>query len=207
MTNSATQSSNQPTIQDQISLNKIMKSILKDRVLWYDGEITFTSDQLLDFIVGGGVIEDKIHIAALDEEVIKFKKLHPSVKLNVKRELDHVDQTWNIPDSYKDININKYVQARFVDLINKREETGKDFSENEVMERLNRIETELELYKEYDMDIIIKAIIYIIDVFKNNGVVWGTGRGSSCSSYILYLIGLHSVDSVKYELDLNEFFK
>ena len=184
-----------------------MKTILKDRVLWHDGSVSFTSDQLLDFIVGGGVVEDKIYATVLDEEIIKFNKLHPTLSLNVKRDLDHVDLTWNIPDSYKAININKYVQAKFLELITKHENAGKPFTEAEVMARIERIEKELDLYNEYAMEIILKAIIYIIDVFKDNGVVWGTGRGSSCSSYILFLLGLHSVDSVKYDLDLNEFFK
>jgi len=46
-----------------------------------------------------------------------------------------------------------------------------------------------------------------VNIFEENKVVWGTGRGSSCASYILYLIGIHQVDSVKYDLDLGEFFR
>ena len=43
------------------------------------------------------------------------------------------------------------------------------------------------------------------DTEKNSS--WGVGRGSSVSSYCLYLIGIHMVDSIKYNLDIQEFFK
>jgi len=42
---------------------------------------------------------------------------------------------------------------------------------------------------------------------RKNNLVWGVGRGSSVSSYLLYLIGVHKVDSYKYRLDIKEFLK
>jgi DNA polymerase III alpha subunit len=48
---------------------------------------------------------------------------------------------------------------------------------------------------------------YLVDTLRKNNVVWGVGRGSSVASYILYLIGVHKVDSIKYNLDINEFLK
>jgi DNA polymerase III alpha subunit len=38
-------------------------------------------------------------------------------------------------------------------------------------------------------------------------VLWGVGRGSSVASYCLYILGVHKVDSIKYELDIHEFLK
>jgi DNA polymerase III alpha subunit len=38
-------------------------------------------------------------------------------------------------------------------------------------------------------------------------IVWGVGRGSSCSSYLLYLLGLHEVDVVKYDVDISDFIR
>ena len=54
---------------------------------------------------------------------------------------------------------------------------------------------------------IFKTLLYIIDTFKSQNVFWGVGRGSSCASYILYLIDLHLVDSVLYDIPMEEFFK
>jgi DNA polymerase III alpha subunit len=184
-----------------------MKNILKDRVLWYDGSVTFSADQLADFVLNGGQITNGIHVDALNEEVKNFNKFNPSLILNVKRDLDHLDTTWNIPESYKNININKHIQEKLIAEIEKLESKGEPLSDAQVNMRIDRVKTELDLYKEHDMYIILKTIIYIVDTFKMNNVVWGTGRGSSCASYILYLIGLHNVDSVKYEVELKEFFK
>ena len=40
-----------------------------------------------------------------------------------------------------------------------------------------------------------------------NNVVMGVGRGSSVASYVLYLLGVHKIDSIKYNLDYREFFR
>lgn len=201
------QSSDQSQKQDQTSFNALMKNILKNRVLWFDGEVSFTPDQLAEFILNGGQITDGIHITALNEEIMKFKKFNPSLVLNVKKELNHLDKTWNIPEKYKSINIKEYIKNSFLKEIEEKRLSGSELSDAEVNKRIDRISQEVKLYEQNDMNIILRTIIYILDVFKQNGVVWGTGRGSSCSSYVLYLLGLHSVDSVEYELDIKEFFK
>ena len=50
-------------------------------------------------------------------------------------------------------------------------------------------------------------LIYLIDLMRTNNIVWGVGRGSSVSSYILYLIGVHKVNSILYKLDINDFLR
>ena len=54
---------------------------------------------------------------------------------------------------------------------------------------------------------MLRYLIYLVDVMRENNVVWGVGRGSSVASYILYLIGIHKVDSVKHNLDYTEFLR
>ena len=48
---------------------------------------------------------------------------------------------------------------------------------------------------------------YLIDTMRKNNIIWGVGRGSSVSSYVLYLLGVHKVNSLKYHLDIKEFIK
>jgi len=48
-------------------------------------------------------------------------------------------------------------------------------------------------------------LIYVVDVLNEKNVVWGVGRGSSCSSYLFYLLGLHEVDSVRYDVEITDF--
>jgi DNA polymerase III alpha subunit len=49
--------------------------------------------------------------------------------------------------------------------------------------------------------------IYIIDPLRKNNSVWGVGRGSSVASYVLYLIGVHKIDSLFFDLDIEDFLR
>jgi len=42
---------------------------------------------------------------------------------------------------------------------------------------------------------------------RKNNIVWGVGRGSSVASYVLFLLGVHKIDSMYYELSVDEFLK
>jgi DNA polymerase III alpha subunit len=70
-----------------------------------------------------------------------------------------------------------------------------------------RVDLELELFIKNGMYDVLHVMKYIVDTLRKNKIVWGVGRGSSVSSYVLYLIGVHKIDSVKYNLPIDEFFK
>jgi DNA polymerase III alpha subunit len=42
---------------------------------------------------------------------------------------------------------------------------------------------------------------------RNNNIVWGVGRGSCVSSFVLFLIGIHKINPIYYDLDVSEFLK
>ena len=71
-------------------------------------------------------------------------------------------------------------------------------------EQINRVVEELELYRSRNLYPILRALIYIIDTMRKHDIVWGVGRGSSVAGYVLYLLGIHKVDS-RYNLDIKEF--
>jgi len=96
---------------------------------------------------------------------------------------------WFIPNEYKSMDIEAYL----VDQCPK--------------ENYERLILEIELYKKNNMLDILKVMKYLVDTFRKNKIVWGVGRGSSVSSYCLYLIGIHKIDSVKYNLPISDFFK
>lgn len=74
-------------------------------------------------------------------------------------------------------------------------------------EKRQRVEQELELYIKHGMIDLLHYMKYLVDIFRKNQIVWGVGRGSSVASYVLYLIGIHKIDSLKYNLDIHEFLK
>jgi len=73
--------------------------------------------------------------------------------------------------------------------------------------KMDRVQSELVLFRQLNMIPLLRYIKYLVDTMRENKVVWGVGRGSSVASYVLYLIGVHKIDSIKYELDINEFLK
>jgi len=98
--------------------------------------------------------------------------------------------TWLIPDKYKNIDVKEFVLAKA-----------------HTAEEIDRIELEYKLYEERELIDILRCMIYLIEYFRENDIVWGVGRGSSVSSYILYLLGVHKIDSLRYSLDITEFLK
>lgn len=74
-------------------------------------------------------------------------------------------------------------------------------------EELQRVGKELLLYQERNLFLLLKQLKYIVDTWRSNNIVWGVGRGSSVSSYVLYLIGVHKINSIYYDLDIEEFLR
>jgi DNA polymerase III alpha subunit len=74
-------------------------------------------------------------------------------------------------------------------------------------EQTARVRQELELYSKHKMYDVLCVMKYVVDTLRQNNIVWGVGRGSSVASYVLYLIGVHKIDSIKYKLPIEEFFK
>ena len=74
-------------------------------------------------------------------------------------------------------------------------------------EQQDRVTTELELFVRHNMIELLHFLKYLVDKMRENNIVWGVGRGSSVASYVLFLIGVHKIDSIKYKLDIREFLK
>ena len=73
-------------------------------------------------------------------------------------------------------------------------------------ERL-RIVEELEQYQARDLYPLLRYMKYLVDTMRKHKIVWGVGRGSSVASYVLYKIGIHKIDSLRYNLDWREFLR
>ena len=65
----------------------------------------------------------------------------------------------------------------------------------------------MKLFEERGMIPVLRFLVYLVDLCKQNNIVLGVGRGSSVASYVLYLLKVHRVNSIKYNLDVKEFLK
>jgi len=70
-----------------------------------------------------------------------------------------------------------------------------------------RVDTELKLFIQHGMFDLLFYLKYLVDTMRDQNIVWGVGRGSSVASYVLFLIGVHKIDSLKFDLDISEFLK
>ena len=80
-----------------------------------------------------------------------------------------------------------------------------DHCEND--EQRIRVLEELSIYEKLNLIDLLKFLKYTVDTLRSNNIFWGVGRGSSTASYVLFKLGVHKIDSLKYKLDINEFFK
>jgi DNA polymerase III alpha subunit len=97
---------------------------------------------------------------------------------------------WFMPDNYRNFDIAAYV----LNLCNTDEE-------------LQRVGKELLLYQKRDMFVLLQYLKYLVDTMRTNNIVWGVGRGSSVASFVLFLIGVHKINSLYYDLPIEEFLK
>lgn len=97
---------------------------------------------------------------------------------------------WNVPESIVNLDLDLYFAEKV----------------SSVQEAV-RVAEELALYRERNMEPMLRFMIHLVAVMTQHNIVWGVGRGSSVSSFLLYLAGLHSINSVKYNLDIKEFIR
>ena len=165
-------------------------SILDNRVLFFDGtsviEPTEVPNALLD-----GIDISNIAVTKLTDEIINLNKLLPT-PIQEKTHCNSLDLSWNIPDQYKQLDLEYYFFEKCKGLS---------------IEYLERVAIELVLFDEYELNDLLKTLIYLIDEFKKMNIVWGIGRGSSCSSLLLYLIDLHMIDPIKYNIEITDFLR
>ena len=104
---------------------------------------------------------------------------------------DHRCQnTWHMPEEYQQLDIAELVVAMC-----------------DTEEKLQRVGHELLLYQERGLFDLLRYLKYLVDVMQDNHVIWGVGRGSSVASYVLYLLKVHRIDSMYYDLDAEEFLR
>lgn len=97
---------------------------------------------------------------------------------------------WFMPDEYKELDIAEYILSLC--------KTEQEFQ---------RVGEELIMFQERDLFNLLRYMKYFVDTMRENNKVHGVGRGSSVASYVLYLLGVHRIDSLFYDLSIDEFLR
>ena len=167
------------------------------------GQVTFSTDEVLEGLYSQNQLSDYIedqdeilkHNAYADQfEVAKLVK-QETIKQPVIEYHNKMSDHWHLPPQWAQIDVEKYCLSKL--------QTHGLMQENYI-ETLNN---ELTEYGQRNMMTLLKFLIYLIDTCNTNNIVSGVGRGSSVSSLVLYLIGVHYIDPVKYNLNYKEFLR
>lgn len=172
---------------------------LKNKVINDYGQVAYTADGLIDLLYRSENIKEltaiddpKIRqfnreISTLDEEPLKI--LH-DLDIELKDFDAQLQKEWLFP-----------AEAQTVDLLPWLLVQCKTDVEKE------RVRKEWAAFEAANWIMVLRLIYWLVGVMRENNVVWGVGRGSSVSSFILYLIGIHKVNPLKYNLDFGEFIR
>jgi len=97
---------------------------------------------------------------------------------------------WFMPQKYYELNVLEW-------LLNK--------CQNDTEKK--RVEQEYLLFEKKNFIKVLQFLIYFIDTLRANNIVWGVGRGSSVASFCLFLIGVHKINPLQYDLNIAEFLR
>ena len=111
-------------------------------------------------------------------------------KLSIEDFDNNNQSNWYMPNEYKELDIAKFVLDQCT-------------SEAE----LQRAGEELILFQERNMFVLLQYLKYLVDTMRKHNIVWGVGRGSSVASFVLFLLGVHRINSLYYQLEIGEFIK
>lgn len=165
------------------------------------GNLLYQTTDLIDLVYTRGIDSWSQVCVTKDHETDKYKRFVQQLDLpeintcepdtRPVHQVDEQNQSISfMPEQYKTIDVLSYCLERC--------STDKE---------RERVIDEHERYVNHDMISILQYMIYLMDVVRENNIIIGVGRGSSVSSFILYLIGVHRINPLQYDLDHNEFFK
>lgn len=172
---------------------------LEDRIVTDDGSVVFKFNFLEQQWSNATVFSDIMVLPHHD--LTRYNIRNPEHALKIWNDTGssgspaQETHNWMIPVEYQEIDIIDLSVCKLHDI---------GLLSDEYNERLE--------YELYEMDKrgmfpFIRCVYYIIEQLRENGIVWGVGRGSSCASLVLFVLGINRVDPVKYNIPVGEFIK
>jgi DNA polymerase III alpha subunit len=151
-----------------------------------------TVTEVLDLMLNGlsergCLILDETEVSSYNEESSNEIYMYNASE---NKDIFSRSNSWFMPVQYKDLDILQHCLSK---------------CDSDI--QVKRVQLEYRMFEERNLIMLLRYFVYLVDVMRKNEIIWGVGRGSSVSSYILFLIGIHRIDSLKYNLDIEEFLK
>ena len=158
----------------------------------------FSDSEIFNLLYEGKIDSLAQIISEKSEEIDKFNQFSEFQISTVDKDIYDMDivdfdlnnqEKWFMPDEYKNMDIEGFL----VHVCPKQ--------------NYQRLIDELQEYRNRNLLDLLKWLKYFVDTMRSNNIIWGIGRGSSVASYVLFLIGVHKIDSIQYKLDWREFLR
>lgn len=145
------------------------------------GHLNVVSDEEIELFekYQSELLPERVTFLGAPEEELTFDEFHQKCA-----------QEWIFPIIYQQLDVKTWLLDKC-----------------KTQQEIDRVHEEYKLYDERDLIMLLRLFIFLVDYMRKNKFVWGVGRGSSVSSYVLYLIGVHRVDSLKYGFDIKDYLK
>ena len=163
------------------------------------GDVIFSEEDVIELLYTDPNFNiSKLYFDSIDKYSDSLKELGialPVINTAPKRSKPEIFDkencdNWHMPDRYYQINVLEWLLDKC-----------------QTDEEKIRVQMEYSLFEKKKFIRVLQFLIYFIDTLRSNNMVWGVGRGSSVASFCLFLIGVHKINPLFYNLDINEFLR
>jgi hypothetical protein len=172
---------------------------LRDRTVLDTGEVALDHDALVELALDGRPLGGLL--AAADPRVDRYNRLSTG---RIRTWTDDGRPVGPPPESYGWTTPEPWASADPADACIARLESLGLHTDAAYVGRLEREVIEME---SRGMLPVLRHTMYLVDHWRKRGVAWGVGRGSSCASLVLYLLGLNLIDPIKHGIPMEEFLR
>jgi len=176
-------------------------TILKGRKRDQHGQVILDEEGIFNLLYKGETLLSDIPVEVSNDVSLHNKWVktfdrtdelpeYTPLEISVKQFDEDNQNHWLFPEEFQNLNILEYL-----------------LSKCETQEEMDRVNLEYALFEDREMIMVLRLLVYLVEFMRAENIVWGVGRGSACASFCLYLIGIHKVNSLKYNLDIVEFLK
>ena len=163
------------------------------------GDVIFSEEDAIDLLYNDPNFDiAKLYFNDIEKYTDSLKELGinlPVINTAPKRpdivEFDKSNcEKWHMPEKYYQINVLQWLL---------------DKCQND--EEKLRVQMEYDLFEKKNFIRVLQFLIYFVDTLRASNMVWGVGKGSSVASFCLFLIGVHKINPLLYNLDITEFLR
>ena len=163
------------------------------------GDVIFSEEDVIDLLYTNPDFDiSKLYLNDIQKYSKSLKELGidlpvintaPKRSTTEKFDKENCDH-WHMPEKYYQINVLQWLL---------------DKCQND--DEKQRVQLEYDLFEKKKFIKVLQFLIYFVDTLRANNIVWGVGRGSSVASFCLFLIGVHKINPLLYNLDITEFLR